>query len=69
MVLLMKDLMERTNISRGVLNYYYNCGMFQEIERNAAGYRIFEESAVERLNKIVGFRREGKRLNKIKDLL
>lgn len=51
------------------LRYYERLGLLPPAERTAAGYRIYDDVAAERLRFIKGAKRMGLRLGDIKELL
>ena len=56
-------------LSPDTVRYYERLGLLPQAERTAAGYRVFGEEAVERLNFICAGKRMGLRLADIKELL
>lgn len=66
---LIKDLIEQTGLSRESLNFYYRKKLFKSTRKNSAGYRIFNNSTLKRLNSIIKLRQEGKALKEIKEIL
>ncbi len=54
------DLARITGLSKHTLNYYLKLGLFQPFEQSKRSrYRYFNESTVERLNKIIELRKQG----------
>ncbi len=51
------------------LRYYERLGLLEPTRRNTAGYRLYDETAAERLRFIKGLQRMGLRLADIKELL
>ena len=56
-------------LSPDTVRYYERLGLLPQAERTAAGYRVYGEKAVERLNFICAGKRMGLRLADIKELL
>jgi DNA-binding transcriptional MerR regulator len=56
-------------LSADTLRYYERLGLLPRAERTAAGYRLYGDDAVERLNFICAGKRMGLRLADIKELL
>jgi DNA-binding transcriptional MerR regulator len=56
-------------LSADTLRYYERLGLLPPPARTAAGYRLYDEDAAERLRFICGARRMGLRLADIKELL
>jgi DNA-binding transcriptional MerR regulator len=56
-------------LSADTLRYYERLGLLPPAERTAAGYRLYGEDALERLNFICASKRMGLRLADIKELL
>jgi DNA-binding transcriptional MerR regulator len=59
----------RVGLSADTVRYYERMGLLPEPARSAAGYRLYDEAAVERLRLIGGARRAGLRLRDIGELL
>lgn len=55
--------------SPDAIRYYERVGLLPDPPRSAAGYRRYDESAIDRLRFIQGAQRLGLRLREIKDLL
>lgn len=62
-------LAESLGLRADTLRYYERVGLLRPPERTAAGYRIYDEVAAERLRFIKGAQRMGLRLGDIKELL
>jgi DNA-binding transcriptional MerR regulator len=60
---------KRFGISRSTLLYYDSIGLLTPSSRTAAGYRIYDERDVERMERIDLYRRTGLPLAEIKSLL
>ena|SRR5215469_16825682 len=56
-------------LSADALRYYERLGLLPPPPRTAAGYRLYDDEAAERLNFICGAKRMGLRLADIKELL
>jgi DNA-binding transcriptional MerR regulator len=62
-------LAERLGVRPDTLRYYDRLGLLRPSRRSAAGYRLYDEAAVERLEFIRGAQRMGLRLSDIRELL
>ena len=62
-------LAESLGLRSDTLRYYERLGLLQPSSRSAAGYRLYDEEASERLRFIKGLQRMGLRLGDIKELL
>jgi DNA-binding transcriptional MerR regulator len=62
-------LAAEVGISGDTVRYYERSGLLPEPPRSPAGYRLYDESAVDRLRFIQGCQRLGLRLREISDLL
>jgi DNA-binding transcriptional MerR regulator len=62
-------LAKRVGVGADTVRYYERAGLLPAPERTAADYRIYDESAVDRLRFIQGAQRLGLRLREIKTLL
>jgi DNA-binding transcriptional MerR regulator len=56
-------------LSADALRYYERLGLLPAPPRTAAGYRLYDDEAAERINFICGAKRMGLRLADIKELL
>ena len=65
----MGKLAERIGASPDTLRYYERIGLLPVADRSAAGYRLFDDEAVDRLQFIRGAQRLGLRLEEIGQLL
>tara|TARA_B110000967_G_C18702694_1_gene468672 strand:- start:104 stop:508 length:405 start_codon:yes stop_codon:yes gene_type:complete len=63
------DLSKRTEINNETLRFYESKGLLEEPRRSEAGYRLYTESAVTRVNFIVRAKRLGFSLKEIMELL
>ncbi len=64
-----KELSKRTGISARTLHYYDEIGLFVPTEKSEAGYRLYDEQALERLQQILFFREFDIPLKKIKAVM
>lgn len=62
-------LADRAGISPDTVRYYERIGLLAPPSRSSSGYRVYDESAVERLLFIRGAQRFGLRLGSIAELL
>jgi DNA-binding transcriptional MerR regulator len=62
-------LAAQSGVSPDTVRYYERAGLLPPAERTPAGYRIYDEAAVDRLRFIQGAQRLGLRLREILDLL
>jgi DNA-binding transcriptional MerR regulator len=62
-------LADTLGLSSDTLRYYDRLGLLRPTERTAAGYRLYDETAAERLRFIRGAQRMGLQLGGIKELL
>ncbi len=63
------QLSKRANVTIDTLRYYDRLEILTPTERKASGYRLYDESAVERLAKIKFYKQLGYTLDEIKDHL
>jgi DNA-binding transcriptional MerR regulator len=67
---LIKDLARLTGHSIHTVKYYLRIGLIKETGRSPeTNYRYFDNSVVERLARIRQFRKEGKGISEIRELL
>lgn len=59
------ELAERAGVSHRTIHYYERLGLLKPIEREGAGYRYYDETAVKRLEKIATLKRLGLSLDEI----
>ena len=60
------DLARITGLSKHTLNYYLKLGLFQPIEQSKRSrYRYFDESTIERVDKIIKLRKRGVPIKRI----
>ena len=62
-------LADRVGLSPDAVRYYERCGLLPQPARSAAGWRLYDEHAVERLRFVKGAQRVGLRLREIHELL
>ena len=58
-----------TGVSVRTLHYYHAIGLLKPTQVTGAGYRLYDDAALERLNKILVYRELGMPLNAIAELL
>jgi DNA-binding transcriptional MerR regulator len=63
------ELAEAVGLSPDTIRYYERAGLLPPPARTPAGYRAYEESAIDRLRFIQGAQRLGLKLRDISDLL
>ena len=63
------DLADSLGVSTDTLRYYERLGLLHPVSRTPAGYRLYDETAADRLRFIRGVQRMGLRLGDIKELL
>ena len=61
-----KELSDRTGISVRTLHYYDEIGLFSPTEKSGAGYRLYDDKALETLQQILFFREFDMPLKEIK---
>lgn len=59
------ELAERAGVSHRTIHYYERLGLLRPVEREGAGYRYYDETAVRRLEKIATLKRLGLSLDEI----
>jgi DNA-binding transcriptional MerR regulator len=69
MALTVSVLAGQTGLSADTVRYYERVGLLPEPARSAAGYRLYDPSAIDRLRLIKGAQRAGLRLLEIGELL
>lgn len=62
------EVAERTGFSTPTLRYYEDIGLLPPAERSAAGYRLYDDRAIERLTFIARAKQLGCSLEEITDL-
>lgn len=69
-IYLLKDLSSMSGYSTYTLKYYLRLGLLEEIGRSpSTNFRYFDDSTLERLNKIKALRKKSISLNKIGEYL
>lgn len=63
------ELAAAAGVSADTVRYYERTGLLPAPRRTAAGYRTYEDAAIDRLKFIQGCQRRGLRLREIRDLL
>jgi DNA-binding transcriptional MerR regulator len=69
MALTVSALASQVGLSADTVRYYERVGLLPEPARSAAGYRLYDQTAVGRLRLIKGAQRAGLRLREIGELL
>lgn len=64
-----KEISDLTGISVRALHYYDEIGLFTPTKKSEAGYRFYDDNALEVLLQILFFREFGIPLKKIKDIM
>ena len=64
-----KELSKQTGISARTLHYYDEIGLFTPTEKSRAGYRLYDDQALERLQQILFFREFDIPLKEIKAMM
>jgi DNA-binding transcriptional MerR regulator len=59
------ELSERAGVTHRTIHYYERLGLVRPAEREGAGYRYYDESALKRLEKIAALKRLGLSLDDI----
>lgn len=59
------ELSERAGVSHRTIHYYERLGLVKPAEREGAGYRYYDETALKRLEKIAALKRLGLSLEEI----
>lgn len=59
------ELSERAGVSHRTIHYYERLGLVKPAEREGAGYRYYDETALKRLEKIAALKRLGLSLDEI----
>ncbi len=63
------ELSERAGVSHRTIHYYERLGLVQPAEREGAGYRYYDDTALKRLEKIAALKRLGLNLEEIAAVL
>ena len=69
MALTVSALADQTGLSADTVRYYERVGLLPEPARSAAGYRLYDQTAIGRLQLIKSAQRAGLRLREIGELL
>ena len=69
MALTVSALADQVGLSADTVRYYERVGLLPQPARSAAGYRLYDQDAVGRLQLIKGAQRAGLRLREIAELL
>jgi DNA-binding transcriptional MerR regulator len=69
MALTVSALADTVGLNADTVRYYQRVGLLPEPARSAAGYRLYDQTAVGRLRLIKGAQRAGLRLREIGELL
>jgi DNA-binding transcriptional MerR regulator len=64
-----KEIIEKTGIDRETLRFYESKGLLPKTSRTNAGYRVYPESTIARLEFILNAKRAGFTLNEINELI
>lgn len=59
------ELAQRANVSHRTIHYYERIGLMKPADREGAGYRYYDETAYQRLEKIAALKRLGLSLDEI----
>ncbi len=69
-IYLIKDLSSLSGLSAYTIKYYLKLGLIKEISRSQeTNFRYFDDSTLEKLQKIIALRREKISLAKIKEIV
>lgn len=63
------DLRAATGLSRTHLDYYLREGIVRPTARTESGYLLFDDTELERLRRVIDWRRDGVGLREIRDRL
>ena len=63
-----KDVLEKTGISRQVLQQYITMGLVKEEEQTEGGHRIFGETAIKRIRLIKKLNKSGYTLRDMREV-
>ena len=66
---MISDIVSEIGLSRHTVNFYLKLGLIQESARTVSNYRLFDQSVIDRLRRIIRLRAEGKSLDDIKAIL
>jgi DNA-binding transcriptional MerR regulator len=69
-IYLVKDLSRFSGLSVYTVKYYLKLGLIKEISRSPeTNFRYFDRSTLERLGRIIEYRKKGVSLGKIRELM
>ena len=69
-IYLVKDIARSSGLSIHTVKYYLKIGLLREMGRSPeTNFRYFDETAVQRLEKICALRREGRTIREIQSLV
>jgi DNA-binding transcriptional MerR regulator len=64
------DLITKTGLPRDTVNYYLREGLIEPVDRSERNrYRYFDDTTLERLNRIISLRKQGISIRQIKKQL
>jgi MerR family Zn(II)-responsive transcriptional regulator of zntA len=63
------DLRAATGLSRTHMDYYLREGIVQPVARTESGYLLFDDAELERLRRVIAWRRDGVGLREIRERL
>ncbi|MBO1012325.1 MerR family transcriptional regulator [Achromobacter sp. SD115] len=63
------ELAQRTGASHRTIHYYERLGLLRPVEREGAGYRYYNDEAVQRLEKIAALKKLGLSLDEIAQVI
>ena len=63
------ELAQRTGASHRTIHYYERLGLLRPVEREGAGYRYYNEEAVQRLEKIAALKKLGLSLDEVAQVI
>lgn len=69
MLMRIGELAERAGVSHRTIHYYERLGLLQPTEREGAGYRYYDDTALRRLLKIAALKRLGLSLEQIGEVI
>lgn len=69
MLFTIKELCEKSKLSRSTILYYHSIGLLVPIERSGANYRLYSEESLNKLHKICIFKDAGVPLTEIAKIL
>jgi DNA-binding transcriptional MerR regulator len=63
------ELAKRANVSHRTIHYYERIGLMKPAEREGTGYRYYDETSYQRLEKIAALKRLGLSLDEISEVI